>query len=186
MTPLKMGLIALGAFLLCAGCQAERGSAGGYQSSVRAGPRVTPRTTQLQRIETPSRLAVIVSSTTQDTDGDGFGDRVDVSALLFGNGSADAVFSNGAFLFELIPVNANGTVGPPLGSWTFKPEAVRRAEGPTMFGLPGYRFELDLGKDARSLQHGSANLLAAFKPASGGPLVVPSQDQRLVRVGPVG
>jgi hypothetical protein len=170
---------------VASGCAGER-RAGGYMDSVRAAPRLTPRTTRLQRIETPTRLAVIVASTTQDTDGDGFGDRVEVSALLFGNASADAVFSNGAFMFELVPVESNGTTGPPLGAWTFEPDAVRRAEGPTMFGLPGYRFNLDLGKNAGSMQHGSANLLSVFKPASGGPLVVPTQDQRLVRIGPVG
>ncbi|MCH2135107.1 MAG: hypothetical protein MK101_00835 [Phycisphaerales bacterium] len=138
------------------------------------------------RIDKPTRVAVIVSSTTRDTDGDGYGDHVDVSALLFGDQGPDPVFSNGEFAFELIRLDPERHATETIGTWVFADEAVRAAEGPTMFGLPGYRFELNLGEAARGMQPAAANLLTGFRPASGGPAIMPTEDRRMVRVGPVG
>jgi hypothetical protein len=167
------------------GCQSTP-RAGGYAVSMHPTPRPEPRETPLHRIADPTRVAVIVSPISQDTNGDGFGDRISVSALLFGPSGPDPVFSTGAFVFELVQSAEAQGQGDIIKSWTIEATAVAQAEGPTMFGLPGYRFELDLGQDAWGLQPASANLLTGFLPSSGGPSVMPRQDRRLVRVGPVG
>ena len=182
------GLRGVALMVLLGGCAAEPAMRrpDGYATSRGPSSRPTPRATSLERVDAPSRVAVIVSSTTRDTNADGFGDCVEVSALLFGDGGPDPVFADGEFLFELVRVPVDGVAGETLGTWVFTPAQVRRAEGPTMFGLPGYRFDLNLGVDAVNMQPGSANLLTGFRPASGGKAIVPTQDQRLVRVGPVG
>ncbi len=169
-------------------CQMDSGTRrpDGYAADRRPIPRPEPVTTSLKRVDAPTRVAVIVSSVTRDTNADGFGDRVEVSALLFDDNSPDPVFADGTFAFELVEVEADGGDGSPLGTWVFGPDAGRKAEGPTMFGLPGYRFELDLGEAAKGMQPASANLLTGFQPANGAPAIMPTQDQRLVRVGPVG
>lgn len=175
---------ALGLIAMC-GCQSTR-HPDGYAVSSNPTPRPKPRTTSLARIPAPTRVAVIVSSVSQDTNGDGYGDRVSVSALLFGSNGPDPVFSSGTFVFELVQAGEGEQPTEIIKSWMFDASAVRKAEGPTMFGLPGYRFELDLGEAAVGMQPASANLLTGFSPANGGPAVMPRQDRRLVRVGPVG
>ena len=175
---------ALGLISTC-GCQSTSQPAG-YAVSSNPTPRPKPRTTSLDRIPVPTRVAVIVSSVSQDTNGDGYGDRVSVSALLFGSNSPDPVFSSGTFIFELVQPAEGEQPTEIIKSWVFDAQAVRKAEGPTMFGLPGYRFELDLGQVAVGMEPASANLLTGFSPTNGGPAVMPTQDRRLVRVGPVG
>jgi len=181
---LAMMLCTAGLAAMC-GCQATR-RPDGYAVSQHRTPRPKPRRTSLSRVSAPTRVAVIVSSVSQDTDGDGFGDRVSVSALLFGPDGPDPVFSNGSFEFELVHGGSGEQPTQIIKSWTIDAQAVRRAEGPTMFGLPGYRFELDLGPAASRMQSASANLLTGFRPTSGAPAVLPRQDRRLIRVGPVG
>lgn len=175
----------LGLSLVCVGCQGTR-RPDGYAVKARPVPRPEPRRTALVRISDPTRVAVIVSSTTRDTDGDGFGDHVDVSALLFGDHGPDPVYSTGEFAFELVRLDPDDHSRETIGTWIFGPEAVRKAEGPTMFGLPGYKFQLDLGEAARGMQPAAANLLTGFRSGAGGPFIVPAEDRRMVRVGPVG
>ena len=130
----------------------------------------------------PNRMTLIVGPKGEDVEGDGQADLISVSVVLFDEPRPEPVIIPGSFRFEAIPMGGSGIKNLNL-EWQFDAAQASRAEGPTMFGLPGYRFKLDVRKQARSLPPMVVNIIGHFYPADGGTPVTCRPDQRLVRLG---
>ena len=149
-------------------------------------PRPEPTVMKVLRDARPNRMALIVAPKAEDIEGDGQADLISVSVVLFDEPRPEPVIVPGIFTFEAVPLQADAAVGKKM-TWEFNEDQTRAAEGPTMFGFPGYRFQLDV----RTLRQGPmpanvVNIEAVFQPSSGGPPVKCVPDQRLVRLGNTG
>ena len=130
----------------------------------------------------PNRMTLIVGPKAEDVEGDGQADLISVSVVLFDEPRPEPVIIPGSFRFEAIPMEGSEIKDLKL-EWRFDVAQSTRAEGPTMFGLPGYRFTLDVRKQARSLPAMVVNIIGHFQPADGGTPITCRPDQRLVRLG---
>ena len=150
-------------------------------------PRPEPTVMKVLRDANPNRMALIVAPKAEDIEGDGQADLINVSVVLFDEPRPEPVIVPGVFRFEAVPLKDEESTDLPRMIWEFNETQTRAAEGPTMFGFPGYRFQLDV----RSLGRGPiparvVNIEAIFQPASGGAPVKCLPDQRLVRLGNTG
>ncbi|MCH2132656.1 MAG: hypothetical protein MK116_02790 [Phycisphaerales bacterium] len=147
-------------------------------------PRPKPEIMKVIRDARPNRMTLIVGPKAEDVEGDGQADIISVSVVLFAEPRPEPVIVPGEFVFEAIPMTRDeGGSFPPM-IWRFTSAEVQASEGPTMFGLPGYRFKLDV-RDVRNepLPSLVVNIRGWFQPADGGPPVSCRPDQRLVRLG---
>lgn len=132
----------------------------------------------------PNRMALIVGPKAEDIEGDGQADLISVSVILFKEPRPEPVIITGTFEFEAVPLKQNDSTSMPPLKWRFDEAQTHAAEGPTMFGFPGYRFRLDVRQVRQGrLPSQVVNIKAMFHPSSGGPPIHCVPDQRLVRVG---
>ena len=145
-------------------------------------PRPEPTVLKVLRDVNPNRMTLIVGPKAEDVEGDGQADLISVSVVMFSEPRPEPVIVPGSFRFEAVPMEGSGIKDLKL-EWQFDVAQSIRAEGPTMFGLPGYRFTLDVRNQARSLPSMVVNIIGHFYPADGGTPVTCRPDQRLVRLG---
>ncbi|MEE2908341.1 MAG: hypothetical protein VX527_11000 [Planctomycetota bacterium] len=150
-------------------------------------PRPEPKIMKVLRDVRPNRMALIVAPKAEDIEGDGQADLINVSVVLFSEPRPEPVIVPGTFEFEAVPLKNDDKPGTLKMKWQFNQDQTQAAEGPTMFGFPGYRFQLDV----RKIQQGPmpakvVNIEATFQPATGGPPINCIPDQRLVRLGNTG
>ena len=177
----------IGRVLLCGvmglvGCESMMGPAKPEPPKPKPTFRPKPKTVPLRRAESADRLVIMVGANPRDTDADGYPDLLDVTAMLFEGRSSDPVLVNGAFEFELEPLNED--VPRPWRIWTINEATVAAAEGPTLFDLPGYSLTLDVRENGGDrMPPTAANLTGRFIPASGAPTVDCVPGQRVVQLG---
>jgi len=136
----------------------------------------------LRHAERADGLVVMVGSKPRDTDGNGFPDTIDVTAMLIEGARSEPVLVPGTFEFELEPLGEEKS--RPWRVWTIGVQAAAAAAGPMIFDLPGYGFSLDLRTNGGDrIQPTAANVLARFRPASGAPVVQCAPEQRIVYLG---
>ena len=149
-------------------------------------PRPEPTVMKVLRDVRPNRMTLVVGPKADDIEGDGAPDLISVAVVLFDEPRPEPVITSGTFFFEATPIAATtaaNSAAEPMG-WSFSPEEVRKAEAPTMFGLPGYRFQLNISEGGGSAPpSGVYNISGRFQPQDGGSPVVCRPDQRLVRLG---
>ena len=135
----------------------------------------------------PNRMALIVAPKAEDIEGDGKADLINVSVVLFSEPRPEPVIVPGTFEFEAVPLHTDSKSDVSILKWRFNQDQTGAAEGPTMFGFPGYRFQLDVRKIGDGPMPAKVvNIEATFQPAAGGPPVKCVPDQRLVRLGNTG
>lgn len=114
-----------------------------------------------------------------DTDSNGYGDSLIVTAYLWSDSYQLPVTAAGTFEFVL---EAAG--GKQLGAWTIEPAAAAAATRQAAAG-PAYVFELSLlerGGDV--VQVRTADLRGTFTPEEGRPLRARSVTMRVGKLGP--
>jgi len=146
----------------------------------RPSARPEPKTVPLRHAAAADRLVLMIGSKPRDTDGNGYPDSLDLTAMLFEGPGGDPVLVPGWFEFELQPVDES--IQRPWRRWTMDEATTASAAGPALFNLPGYAFTLDLRDNGgERFESTSANVVAAFHPAAGGRSVVCAPEQRIVR-----
>jgi hypothetical protein len=175
-------LVALGAVMCLGGCESLMGPAPEPPPKPRQSFRPKPKTVQLRRSDHADRLVIMVGANPRDADADGYPDLLDVTAMLFEGQAGDPVFVEGRFEFELEPVDEG--MPRPWRLWRIGEAASAAGGGPTLFGLPGYAFTLDLRHNGGDrMPPIAANLTGKFIPASGAATVGCVPDQRVVQLG---
>lgn len=130
-----------------------------------------------------SRMVFAVGSKPDDTDGNGYPDRIDATVMLFAQRYPTPMFVDGTFEFTL---HASGQTtnadAPSLAQWTVSGEAIEKTKARTTIG-PQYRFTLsllDAGTDRYPLA--LADLTCTFIPADGSTPVA-SDGVRSIQIG---
>ncbi|MCH2153836.1 MAG: hypothetical protein MK089_10900 [Phycisphaerales bacterium] len=159
----------------------------GCENSQRSSRRLSPprpeaTVMKVLRDVNPNRMTLTVAPKAEDVEGDGQADLIKVSVVMFDEPRPEPVIVPGSFRFEAVPMEGSEVENLTL-QWEFDSAEASRAEGPTMFGLPGYRFTLDVRSQARDLPPMVVNIIGHFYPANGGTPVTCRPDQRLVRLG---
>jgi len=114
------------------------------------------------------RMVFAVGSKPEDTDGNGYPDRIDATVMLFAQRYPTPMFVDGTFEFTLYASGqANNATLPPIAQWIMSGEAVERAKHSTTIG-PQYRFALSLRESGTDqLPLALADLSCTFIPAHG-------------------
>lgn len=144
--------------------------------------RPEPKTVQLRRTDRADRMVIMVGANPRDADADGYPDLLDVTAMLFEGRAGDPVLVPGCFEFELEPLD--DAVPRPWRVWRIGEPASAAGAGPTLFGLPGYAFTLDLRQNGGDrMPPIAANVTGRFVPASGARTIGCEPGQRVVQLG---
>jgi hypothetical protein len=167
--------------LLC-GCESLMGPTEPSPPQRRPTSRPEPRIVPLRYAQHADQMAIMVGAHPRDTDGDGYPDLIDVTAMLMEGRSGDPVFVAGRFEFEFEPLDES--VKRPWRVWIFTEQQSAAAAGPTVFDLPGYMFSLDLRTNGGDrMPATAANLTGRFMAAAGGRAIEALPGQRVVQLG---
>ena len=132
----------------------------------------------------PNRMTLLSMQKAEDSDGNGYPDRIHATAALFAVPHEMAVEADGAFVLTLFRQGeAHVTDARPLGEWRFENERLYQIRTRTLYGV-AYPLQISL------LDHGSdrlppimADLRGRYEPAGGGETVYSSDEIRPVQIG---
>jgi len=130
-----------------------------------------------------NRMALLVGSKADDTNGNGYPDQIQATVVLFASPHPTPILADGAFVFSLYPMGqAKAAGGEVLAEWRVEGEAVRASQAVARYG-PCYRFRLcllDSVGDVHPLSR--ADLVCRFEPTDGSPTVM-SDGIRSIQIG---
>jgi hypothetical protein len=120
----------------------------------------------------------------EDSDGNGYPDRIHATAALFAVPHEMAIEANGAFVLTLFERgDVHNPEAEPIGEWRFEGEQLVDARRSTLYGV-AYQLQLnllDLGTDRLPPMIG--DLRGRYEPADGGPAIETSDELRPVQIG---
>lgn len=134
---------------------------------------------------TANRMTLLVSPSTEDSDGNGFPDIVHVTSSLFSHPHPTPMQAQGTFVFELHAIGQSQQMnGEPLAVWRRGPQQNAEVQTMALYGRC-YPFSLSLLEVFKSDQMPQIPLtmMGYYEPADGSQIVRCSPELRSVHLG---